>query len=68
MNIVDEKTFQPGLRTGKKKPRLVERGGIYSRRDLDNEKLGQNKVLYISSGVKMPMVKLLLQASQRFLH
>ena len=25
VNIVDEKTFQPGLRTGKEKPRLVER-------------------------------------------
>ena len=25
IDIVDEKTFQPGLRTGKKKPRLMER-------------------------------------------
>ena len=25
VNIVDEKTFQPGLRTGKEKSRVVER-------------------------------------------
>ena len=25
INIVDEKTFQPGLRTGKEKPRLMEK-------------------------------------------
>ena len=29
VDIVDEKTFQPGLRTGKEKPRLVERGGTW---------------------------------------
>ena len=29
INIVDEKTFQPGLRTGKEKPRLVEREGTW---------------------------------------
>ena len=34
IDIVDEKTFQPGLRTGKEKPRLVERGGVCSRKDL----------------------------------
>ena len=34
IDIVDEKTFQPGLRTGKEKPRLMERGGVCSRRDL----------------------------------
>ena len=27
VDIVDEKTFQPGLRTGKEKPRVVERKG-----------------------------------------
>ena len=27
VDIVEEKIFQPGLRTGKEKPRLVERGG-----------------------------------------
>ena len=36
-------------------------------RDLDDEELGQNKVLYSSSGVKLPVVKLLLQAPRRFL-
>ena len=29
-----EKTFQPKLRTGKEKPRLVERRGICLRKDL----------------------------------
>ena len=29
IDIVNEKTFQPGLRTGKEKPRLVERGGMW---------------------------------------
>ena len=67
IDIVDEKTFQPGLRTGKKKPRLMKRGrvclkgdlfeeGLVQRRDLDDKGLGQNKVLYSSSGVKLPMV------------
>ena len=27
VDIVDEKTFQPGLRTGKEQSRVVERGG-----------------------------------------
>ena len=31
-------------------------------RDLDNKKLGQNRVLCSSSGVELPMVKLPLQA------
>ena len=64
IDIVDEKTFQPGLRTGKEKPRLVERGGVCSRkdlfegetwmiRDLDDKGLGQNKVLCSSSGVEL---------------
>ena len=26
IDIVDEKTFQPGLRTGKEKPRMMKRG------------------------------------------
>ena len=37
IDIVDEKTFQPGLRTGKEKPRLMERKGLFEaclRRDL----------------------------------
>ena len=29
IDIVNEKTFQPELRTGKEKPRLVERGGTW---------------------------------------
>ena len=29
IDIVDGKTFQPELRIGKKKPRLVERGGTW---------------------------------------
>ena len=41
----------------KEKPRLVERGGIWwSIKNLDDKGLGQNKVLYSSSGVKLPMV------------
>ena len=34
IDIVDEKTFQPRLRTEKEKPRLMERGGVCSRKDL----------------------------------
>ena len=37
IDIVDRKTFQPGLRTEKEKPRLIERKGLFeacSRRDL----------------------------------
>ena len=29
VDIVDEKTFQPGLKTGKEKSRVVERGGTW---------------------------------------
>ena len=54
--IVDEKTFQSGWKTGKKKPRLMERGGVCLRKDLDNKGLGQNKVLYSSLGVELLMV------------
>ena len=43
IDIVDEKTFQPGLRTGKEKPRFVVRGGT-----LVEEGLGRNKVLFSS--------------------
>ena len=49
IGIIDEKTFEPGLRIGKEKPRLVERGGTCLRRDLVKEGLGQNKVLCSSS-------------------
>ena len=67
VDIVNEKTFQPGLKTGKEKPRLVERGGVCLRkdlfeggtlmiRDLDDKRLGQNKVLYSSSRVKLLIV------------
>ena len=52
----DEKTFQPGLRRRKGKPRLVERGGVCSRRNLDDEGLGQNKVFCNSLRVKLQMV------------
>ena len=37
IDIVNEKTFQPELRTGKKKPRLMERKGLFevcSKKDL----------------------------------
>ena len=37
-------------------------------RDLDDERLDQNKVLCSSLGVELPMVKLLLQAPRRSLH
>ena len=40
IDIVDEKTFQPGLRTRKEKPRLLERRRTCLRRDLVNEELG----------------------------
>ena len=36
-------------------------------RDLDDERLGQNKELCSSSGVKLLMAKLLLQAPRRSL-
>ena len=36
-------------------------------RDLDDKGLGQNKVLYSSSRVELPMVKLPLQALRRSL-
>ena len=49
INIVDEKTSQPGLKTGKEKPRLVEKGGTCLRKDLVGEELGQNKLLCNSS-------------------
>ena len=68
IDIVDKKTFQPGLRTRKEKPRLVERGKSWLRKNLDDEELGQNKVLYSSSEVKLPIVKLLLQAPRHSLH
>ena len=50
IDIVDEKTFQPGLRTGKKKPRLMERKGLFE------EGLGRNKVLF-GFEVKLQMAK-----------
>ena len=40
VDIIDEKTFQPGLRTRKEKSRLVERRRTYLRRDMDDEGLG----------------------------
>ena len=58
INIVDEKTFQSGLKTEKEKPRLIEREKVCSRWDLDDKEFGQNKVLCSSSGVELPMVKL----------
>ena len=55
-----EKSWWKNLSTWTKdrerKPRLVERGGVCSRRDLDNERLGQSKVLYSSSGVELLIV------------
>ena len=56
IDIIDEKIFQPGLKTGKKKPRLVERGETFLRKDLINEGLGQNKVLCGFLEVEPPMV------------
>ena len=43
IDIVNEKTFQPRLRTRNKKPRFVVRGGTWVK-----EGLGQNKVLFSS--------------------
>ena len=62
VDIVNKKTFQPGLKTRKEKPRLVEKEKIWSRRNMDDEGLSQNKILCSSSGVKLPIVKLSLQA------
>ena len=56
IDIVDKKTFQPGLRRGKEKPRLGERGGTCLRRDLVDEGLGQNKIPRSSLEVKLLMV------------
>ena len=54
------KIFQSGLRTEKKKPRIIEKRGVifeaFLKRDLDDKGLGQNKVLYSFSRVKLPMV------------
>ena len=61
LDIVNEKTFQPGLRIEKEKPRLVDRGEICLRREtwlkryLVKERLGQNKVLCSSLGVELQM-------------
>ena len=43
IDIVNEKTFHSGLKTGKEKPRFMVRGEI-----LVKEGLGQNKMLFIS--------------------
>ena len=74
INIVNEITFQPGLRIGKEKPRVVERRGTWFDRwgtwiirNLDDKGIGQNKVLSSFSEVKLPIVKLPLQAPQRSL-
>ena len=42
-DIVDEKTFQPGLRIGKEKPKVCG-----ERRDLVEKGQGRNKVLFSS--------------------
>ena len=56
IDIVDEKTFQPELRTENQKSRLVERKGTCLSKDLVDERFGQNKVLCSSSEVELPMV------------
>ena len=66
IDIIDKKTFQPGLKAKKEKPRLCEKEGVCLMRDLDDERLGQNKVLCSSSEVKLPLIKLPLQALQHF--
>ena len=45
-----------------------KRNVVWSMRNLDDKGLGQNKVLYNSSGIELPMVKLPLQAPRHFLH
>ena len=76
-DIINEKTFQPGLRIEKEKPRLVERGGTWFGRwgtwmirawmirDLDDEGLGQNKVLCSSSRDKLPWSTTIYAPRQR---
>ena len=49
-------TFYPKLRKEKEKPEVVERGGVCLIKDLVDEGLGQNKVLYSSSGVELPII------------
>ena len=39
IDIVNEKTFQPGLKIEKEKPRLVERKKTYLKKNLVNEDL-----------------------------
>ena len=56
IDIVNEKTFQPGLKTRKVKPRLVERRRTCLRKDLIDKRLDQNKVLCSSSGVELPII------------
>ena len=51
IDIVDEKTLQLGLRTGKEKPRFVVR-----EETLVEEGLGRNKVLFSFSRVELQMV------------
>ena len=45
INFVDDKTFQPELKTGQEKLRLIEREKTCLRRDLIEKGLGQNKIL-----------------------
>ena len=45
IDIIDEKTFQPRLRTKKEKPRLVEGKETCSKRELIKKGLNQNKML-----------------------
>ena len=57
----DEKTFEPELKAEKEnRDWWREEGFVWeetcSRRDLDDEGLGQNKVIYSFSEVKLPIV------------
>ena len=61
IDIVNEKIFQPKLGQRKEnrdwwKEERFAQGGTCLRRDLDDKRLGQNKVLCNSSGVKLLMV------------
>ena len=67
IDIINEKTFKPRLKTGKEKPRLVERKGTCLRKDLVKKRLDQNKVLRSSSTEPNRQWSTTMQASQHSL-
>ena len=64
IDIVDEKNFQPGLRTGKE---IIDGEEFVLRRDLDDKGFGQNKVLFSIQRGRTAKGKLPMQAPRRSL-